>query len=126
MTVITGNPEDGTLSIEGAPGIPQRTRVVLRDKALVYSTDAVLSEPFKHVYPKDPLEMRLRDGQIICKPSAGADTGEELTQTYVKHWAFKCLKKNTGRLKGKFHFQNHSSFEAGIAKVGEAAADAGL
>lgn len=97
----------------------------LRTKALVYSTDAVTADPFTHEYPGELL-MRTRDGQIICGPGANATQAEELTKTHVAQWARKCLELNAGALKGKYHFQNQSTFDAAVLKTGQAATELGL
>lgn len=97
----------------------------LRTKALLYSTDAVTADPFTHEYPGD-LQMRTCDGQINCSPGANATQTEELTKTHVAHWARKCLESNAGALKGKYHFQNQSTFDAALLKTGQAATEVGL
>lgn len=97
----------------------------LRTKSLLYSTDAVTADPFTHEYPGD-LQMRTRDGQINCGPGANATQAEELTKTHVGHWARKCLELNAGALKGKYHFQNQSTFDAAMLKTGQAATELGL
>lgn len=95
------------------------------DKALLYSTDAVLGRPFIHVYNNRAINMRLRDGQIICGPeNDGLEA--QLLRTNVYHWAKKCLAQNAGAAKGRYHFHNHSPFRLGVRAVGNAATELGL
>lgn len=97
------------------------------DKAILFSTDAVKSTPFIHFYNDRALEMRPRDGQIICGPE-NDDLEAQLLRTNVSHWAKNCLVGNTqnAAAKGRYHFHNHSSFKLGVRAVGLAATGLGL
>lgn len=95
------------------------------DKALLYSTDAVKSGAFRHVYNNNAFEMTLRDGQIICEPE-NASLEAELLRTYVYHWAKKCLGYDLGMGKGRYHFHNHSTFRLGALAAGKAATELNL
>jgi hypothetical protein len=91
-------------------------------KALMYSTDAVLSKPIKvltHVFCDSQnqggsLEMQVRDGQIVTN-LANNSTEPEATlalKSDLQNWAYWCFIRGLGTRRGTIHFQNHSGFHS--------------
>lgn len=91
-------------------------------KALLYSTDAVKSAPFIHHYQHKPLDMQLRDGQIVCEPDKDWPDVQRVC-SYVYHWVKWCLVGNVNADLGRYHFHNHSTFKEGNQKIARAVAD---
>jgi hypothetical protein len=91
-------------------------------KALMYSTDAVLSKPIRvltHLFCDSQhqgasLEMQVRDGQIITKLGNNSTEPEAMLalKSDLQNWAYWCFIRGLGTRLGTIHFQNHSGFHS--------------
>jgi hypothetical protein len=100
-----------------------------RYKSLVYSTDAVRTPAFVHLY-KDAAnvqhELHVRDGQIYTNyPNDNSDKPEvQSAKADLGNWAYWCFKPALAH-QGKVHFQNHSMNQRAYRRIKEALTAAG-
>lgn len=99
-----------------------------RLKSLIYSTDAVRTPAFVHLYADAAglqHELHVRDGQIYTNyPNANSDgPAVKSAKADLQNWAYWCFKVALAH-QGKAHFQNHSLNQRAYRRIHDAFAQA--
>ncbi len=87
-------------------------------KSLMFSTDAARIDDLEHFFcdtehAGQQLGMHVRDGQIDTRlDHASAQQPPQLAlKADLRNWAYWCFSRGLGNNLGKYHLQNHSSFQ---------------